>query len=56
MAVMDWPVRPMLVEYERRLKHRLQRRHELELILWAALAPHQKQPEKPPKPHPLLRD
>jgi hypothetical protein len=52
---MDWPIRELLLAYLSILKREAQDRYEIDLQVWAALAPHQKDPPKPPKVPKILK-
>jgi hypothetical protein len=54
-AVMDWPLRDLFLGFIDRLRDQAQRNYEIELLVWAILAPHQKRPQKPPDVPDLLR-
>lgn len=49
------PLRDLLLAYLSILKQQAQERYELDLQVWAALAPHQKTPGKPPNLPRILR-
>jgi len=50
-----WPLRELLLAYLAILKEQAQKRYELDLTIWATLAPHQKTPGSPPKVPKILR-
>jgi len=54
-VVMDWPLRDLFLGYLARLKEQAQRNYEIETLVWAALAPHQKRQTKPPRLPDILR-
>lgn len=45
---MAWPLRDMFLAFLARLQDRARENYELELLVWAILAPHQKRQSKPP--------
>ena len=53
--VMDYPLRELFLGYTARLREIARRNYELDVLVWAALAPHQKNPAKPPDVPALLR-
>jgi hypothetical protein len=53
--VMDWPLRELLLAFVARLRSRARETYALELLVWAALAPHQKKAQKPPSIPSILR-
>jgi hypothetical protein len=54
-TVMDWPLRDMLLSYLERMTENAWRGYELEMLVWAALAPHQKRKKDPPALPRVLR-
>jgi hypothetical protein len=51
-----WPLRDVLLAYLAILKKEAQARYEQDLQIWAALAPHQKTPESPPRLPKILKN
>lgn len=45
---MEWPLREMFLAFLARLQERARSNYELELLVWAILAPYQKRAGKPP--------
>lgn len=52
---MQWPVRELLLAYIAMLKDSAMERYQSDLQVWATLAPHTKDPGKPPKPPKILK-
>jgi len=50
-----WPLRDLLLAYVAILRREALARFEHDVLIWAILAPHQKNPSTPPKPPRLLR-
>lgn len=50
-----WPLRDLLLAYLDILRREAMARYERDLLVWAALAPHQKNPQPAPKPPKILR-
>lgn len=46
--VMDWPLRDLFLGYIARLRETARRSYQVELLVWAILAPYQKQKARPP--------
>lgn len=46
--VMDWPLRDLFLGFLERVQERARQNYQTELLVWAALAPHQKRQSKPP--------
>jgi len=46
--VFDWPLREVMLGYIERLKVQALRSYEIELLVWSALAPHQRRKTDPP--------
>jgi hypothetical protein len=53
--VMDWPLRDLFLGFIERLRDQARRNYEVEMLIWATLAPHQKRQQKPPDVPALLR-
>jgi hypothetical protein len=53
--VMDWPLRDLFLGFIDRLRDQARRNYEVELIVWAVLAPHQKRQSKAPDLPEILR-
>lgn len=53
--LMGFPVRELLLAYLALLKERAREAYEHDLQVWAALAPHQEKPTKPPRLPGILR-
>jgi hypothetical protein len=45
---MDWPLRDLFIAFVERLKDAAIERHRAEVLIWAVLAPWQKQQTRPP--------
>jgi hypothetical protein len=54
--VLHWPLCDLFLAYVHRMKVEARRQYETEVLVWATLAPHQKNPPKPPDLPQLLRD
>lgn len=52
---MRWPVREGLLRYAYILKERARKAYEIDLLVWAALAPHSKKQLQPPRAPEILR-
>lgn len=52
---MDWPLRDLFLAFIDRMRDQARRNYELELVVWALLAPHQQRPPKPPDVPAVLR-
>jgi hypothetical protein len=50
-----WPLRDLFLASIQRIREAARRNYELELVVWALLAPHQKRPPKPPDVPGILR-
>lgn len=53
--VMDWPLREMLLGFLSKLQDRARANYELELLVWAILAPYQKRQSRPPDVPAILK-
>ncbi|MGA3295281.1 MAG: hypothetical protein ABSE45_15035 [Candidatus Acidiferrales bacterium] len=51
---MDWPLRDLFLGFAERLREAAIERHRAEVLVWAVLAPWQKQKSKPPAPPRIL--
>jgi len=45
---MDWPLRDLLLAYVECMRVSARRSYEIELLVWSALAPHQRRKIDPP--------
>jgi hypothetical protein len=54
--VMDWPLRELFLGFLDRLRERARDNYELELLVWAILAPYQKHQTRAPNLPRILRD
>jgi len=45
---MDWPLRDLFLAYSARLREAARDNYELDLLVWAILAPYQKRGSRPP--------
>jgi hypothetical protein len=54
--VMSWALREIFLTYEAKMKVEARRSYEAEVLVWATLAPHQKNPPKAPDLPKILRD
>jgi len=54
--VLLWPLRDLLLAYVAFTKREALERYELQLLVWASLAPHQKNATRPPKAPRILED
>lgn len=52
---MDWPLRDLFVAFIERMREAAIERHRAEVLVWAVLAPYQKERSKPPAPPRILR-
>ena len=55
LEVWDWPIREVMLAYIERMKLSALRSYETQLLVWSALAPHQKKRSDPPAIPKLLR-
>ena len=53
--VFEWPLRDLLLAYLEYLRAGARRNYEMELLVWSALAPHQRRKIDPPKLPRILR-
>ncbi len=53
--VMDWPLRELMLAYVERMKEAALRTYETDLLVWSALAPHQRRKTDPPAIPRILR-
>jgi hypothetical protein len=53
--VFEWSLRDLLLAYLERLRTAARRNYEIELLVWSALAPHQRRKTDPPKLPRILR-
>ena len=53
--VFEWPLRDLLLVYLEKLKEQARRWYEVEVLVWSALAPHQKKKTDPPAVPRVLR-
>lgn len=53
--VFEWALRDIFLAYIERLRENARRNYEIELTVWATLAPHQKRRTDPPKLPRILR-
>jgi hypothetical protein len=53
--VFEWPLRDLLLAYLGCLRAAARRQYEVELLVWSALAPHQRRKTDPPKLPRILR-
>lgn len=53
--VLEWPLRDLFLGFIERMRDQMRRNYEVELLVWAVLAPHQKRQSKPPDVPALLR-
>jgi hypothetical protein len=53
--IFEWPLRDLLLAYLEHLRVIARRNYELELLVWSALAPHQRRRTDPPKLPRILR-
>jgi len=54
-ALMDWPLRDLFLAFIERLKRQARRSYEVDVLVWAVLAPYQKRQTKPPGLPAILR-
>jgi hypothetical protein len=54
-AVQDWPLRDLLLAYIECMRVAALRAYETELLVWSALAPHQRRKTDPPAIPRVLR-
>jgi hypothetical protein len=54
-TVRYWPIRELMLALVQLRRRQAQEHYRHELAVWAALAPHQKNPAKPPKPPAILK-
>ncbi|MGH9675826.1 MAG: hypothetical protein ACRD36_01885, partial [Candidatus Acidiferrum sp.] len=54
-SVMDWPLRDAMLAYLQCLRSTAWRNYQLELLVWSALAPHQRRKTDPPSIPRVLR-
>jgi hypothetical protein len=47
--VLDWPLRDVMLAFIERMRDSALRSYELELLVWSALAPHQRKKTDPPR-------
>lgn len=52
---MNWPLRDLFLQYVDRLREAARGNYEMELLVWAILAPYQKQSTRPPVVPSILR-
>jgi hypothetical protein len=52
---MDWPLRELMLAYIECMRASALRRYETELLVWSALAPHQRRKTEPPAIPKVLR-
>jgi len=52
---MDWPLRDLMLAYVECMQVSARRNYELELLVWSALAPHQRRKTDPPAIPRVLR-
>jgi hypothetical protein len=52
---MDWPLRELFLAYIERLKRQARRSYEIDVLVWAVLAPYQKRQKKAPEIPAILR-
>jgi hypothetical protein len=50
-----WPLRELLLSYIAILKRDARARYEHDMLMWAVLAPHLKNPSSPPRPPRILK-
>jgi hypothetical protein len=53
--VFEWPLREIMLAYVESMKVSARRNYELELTVWASLAPHQRRKTNPPSVPRVLR-
>lgn len=51
---MRWPIRDGLLAYLARVRAELREQYYVNLLVWASIAPNEKNPRKPPRLPPLL--
>jgi hypothetical protein len=54
--VQGWALRDLFLAYVHRVRIEARRQYETEVLVWATLAPHQKNPARPPDLPKVLRD
>jgi hypothetical protein len=54
-VVLDWPLRDLFLAYLDKARELARAEHYVDLLIWASLAPYQKQREKPPKMPKILK-
>ena len=54
-GVMDWPLRETFLAYIECMKVAARRNYEIEVLVWSALAPHQRTKKDPPAIPRVLR-
>jgi len=54
-SALEWPLVDLLHALRHTLRERATQRYHTEIQVWAALVPHQKRQEKPPKLPDILR-
>jgi hypothetical protein len=53
--VFEWPLRDIMLAYLESMRVQARRNYEVELLVWSALAPHQRRRTDPPKLPRILR-
>lgn len=46
--MLDWPLRDIMLAYVERMRDSAWRSYQLDLLVWSALAPHQRRKTDPP--------
>ena len=54
-AALDWPLRDLFMAYLEQLRERERLAYYVDVLVWAALVPHQKRQDKPPAVPQILR-
>jgi len=55
IRIRDWPMRDLFLGYIEVLKRDARRTYEIDLLVWSALAPHQRRKTDPPRVPRILR-
>lgn len=55
LRIRDWPMRDLFLGYVEVLKRDARRIYEIDLLVWSALAPHQRRKTDPPRIPKILR-
>jgi hypothetical protein len=53
--VLDWPLRELFLAFVERMREHARRAYELDVLVWAVLAPYQKRRTNPPELPSILR-